>query len=257
MASTYYPFKNAAELRDLLHAMMDTASGHDHDGTNSKAVTTGTPAADALSADADGRAIMADDYFTAAQVLAKFDADSFDATNVDLAFAANSITAANLVKLVADDAFAANATARALFAAGFMPPEKMTAAANTRIFSYAVEDLAAGVDITARPIFVVPAGVDITIIQADIIPLGSAAGIDDSNTCVISITDGTHAIASVTYDTDPGMPAAGVVGSMGALDGTYKVLSAGEKLNIVVTNGATANPPGFMLQIAYTVATAA
>jgi len=85
--SVYYNFKNVAELVDLLCLVFDTVNGHDHDGTNSKAVTTGTPAdnavttakilAGALAASAAGRGKIADDFFDAATVLAKFDADSF------------------------------------------------------------------------------------------------------------------------------------------------------------------------------------
>ena len=45
-------------LRKVLSAVFSTTSGHDHDGVNSKAVTTGTPAAGALSADTTGRAIL-------------------------------------------------------------------------------------------------------------------------------------------------------------------------------------------------------
>jgi hypothetical protein len=61
-------------------------------------------AAGALAADADGRAVMADDYFDAATVLAKFDADSFDN--------------AQLILAIKDGAFNADAATRALFDAG-------------------------------------------------------------------------------------------------------------------------------------------
>lgn len=252
--SVYYNFKNVAELVDLLCLVFDTVSGHDHDGTNSKSVTTGTPAegavdtaqiaAGALSADADGRAKLADDLFNAATVLAKFDADSF--------------TNAVLLLLIQDGAFVANAATRALFADGIFPPEKLTAVANTRILTIAIEDLAAGADIADRTLLYAPTGIDVTLVSAGIVPRGSSAGIDDSNTAVIALKDGSaNAIVEKTYNTGTQPPAAGVIGDLGALSGTYKVLSAGEKLVLDVTQGATANLPAFDLQIVYTVATAA
>ena len=252
--SCAYNFKNVAELVDLLCLVFDTASGHDHNGTNSKAVTTGTPASDAvdtaqikagaLAASTAGRGKIATGYFLAATVLDKFGTDSF--------------TAAVLLQLIQDGAFAADAATRALFATGIFTPEKLSAAANTRIRVIPIEDLSAGADIADRTLLYAPAGIDITLVSAGIIPRGSSAGIDDSNTAVIALKDGSaNAIVSKTYDTDPQPPAAGVIGDLGALSGTYKVLSAGEKLVLDVTQGATANLPAFDLQIVYTVATAA
>lgn len=251
--ASYYKFNNTAELALLLATVFDITSGHDHDGTNSKSVTTGTPAtnavdtaqikAGALAANAAGRAKMATGLFDAATVTDKFAADSF--------------TNANLLQLVQNGAFAADASTRALFANAFMTPEKLTAIANTRVFSYQVEDLAANADITTRAIFECPAGCTVTITSASIISQGTAAGIDDSNTCVVEILNGTNSIASVEYDADPAFPAENATGSLGNLSETYKVLAAGEKLHLVVTNGTTANPPKFMLQVVYTVATAA
>jgi hypothetical protein len=253
--SVYYNFKNVAELVDLLCAVFDTATGHDHDGTNSKAVTTGTPGANTITtamlqaaciaASTAGRAKMATDFFNAAAVvLDKFSADSF--------------TNAVLLQLIADGAFVADASTRALFADGFMPPEKLTAAANQKLIVIPIEDLAAGADIADRTLFYVPAGVDYTLVSVGIIPRGASVGIDDSNTAVIALKDGSaNAIVSKTYDTDPQPPAAGVIGDLGSLSGTYKILSAGEKLVLDVTQGATANLPAFDLQIVLTQATAA
>jgi hypothetical protein len=48
-----------------------------------------------------------------------------------------------------------------------------------------------------------------------------------------------------------------VIGDLGALEGTYKVLAAGEKLVLDVTNGATANLPEFLVQVVYTLTEAA
>lgn len=183
------------------------------------AVTTAKIVNGALSADATGRAKMADNFVNSAKILA------------------DAVTTVKILN--------ANVT-----------PEKLTAIANTRVFSYQVADLGAGADITTRAIFEAPAGATLTITGAKIISQGTAAGIDDSNTCVVSILNGTNSIASITFDTDPAFPAENVSASLGALNGTYKVLAAGEKLHLVVTNGTTANPPAFMLQVEYTIATA-
>jgi len=227
-----YSFKTIFNptMRRLFETIFNVTSGHDHDGTNSKAVTVGTVADDAittakilngaLSADATGRAKMANNFVNAAKI------------------EADAVTTAKILD--------ANVTLA-----------KMSTAAKTRTFNYRIEDLAAGADITARAIFFTPAGVDITLTDVSIIPEGASAGIDDSNTCVIAATDGTNTIVTQTYDTDPTFPAANAVTSLGALDATYKVLSAGEKLYIAITNGATANPPAMTLQVTYTVAVAA
>lgn len=230
-------------LKAIFEAIFNATSGHDHDGTNSKLVSAGAPAAGALSADAAGRAMMADDYFNAATVLAKFDADSFDN--------------AQLILAVKDGAFNADAATRALFDDGIWPLAKLATTAKTKVLTYQVEDLGAGADIADRVIFAAPSGLDVTLVSASIIPQGNAAGVDDSNTSVIKLSDGTNTIVEATYDADPGFPAAAAVTSLGTLDVTYKVLSAGEKLYLSVTNGATANPPAFMLQVVYTVADAA
>jgi hypothetical protein len=229
-------------LREVMQLIMDITTGHDHDGANSKAVTTGTPAAGALTADAGGRAIIAGDYFDAATVLAKFAIDSIDN--------------AQLLKAVKDGAFVADTATRALFANGLFTAAKLAATAKTHIMNILVEDLAAGVDITARVAMVVPTGYAMTIVQADMIPLGSGAGIDDSNNCLVGIGNGANSIAFAAYDSAPGYPAVNTVNSLGALDGTYKNLAAGEKLTITITNGATANPPAMIIQVAYTLSEA-
>lgn len=231
-------------LRKLLTAVFSTTSGHDHDGINSKAVTTGIPAAGALSANAAGRAMMADNYF--------------DATTVDAKIAANAFTNAIADAVFVDSIFAADADSRAKFADGIFTLAKLATEARTFILQVPVEDLEAGADIADRLVFEAPAGFDITLVSAKVLSQGTAAGIDDSNTCVVLLEDGaSNAIVTKTYDVDPAFPASGVVADLGTLDSTYKVLSAGEKLLLSVTNGATANPPGFVIQVVYTMAAAA
>lgn len=133
---------------------------------------------------------------------------------------------------------------------------KLDAGARQHIYMYQVEGLQAGADIADRVIFAVPPGVDATLISVSIAAQGAAAGIDDDNKCVVALTDGTNSIVSAEYKVDPAFPAAAAVASLGELAADYKVLSAGEKLYLSVTNGATANPPAFLLQVVYTVANA-
>lgn len=242
MAYDFTALKNPV-LKRLFEAIFSIVSGHDHDGVNSKAVTTGTPAAGALSADAAGRAIVAVDYFNAATVLDKFATDSLDA--------------AEILKLIKDGAFAADAATRALFGDGIWPLVKLAATARRRILTYAIEDLAAGADIANRVLMASPTDLDLTLVSCGIIPLGASAGVDDGNTAVIKIHDGTSTIVEKTYNTGTQPPAAGALGDLGVLDDTAKVLSAGEKLMLDVTQGATANLSGIILQIVYDVADAA
>jgi hypothetical protein len=238
-----YDFKEwLGRQRKKLCAVFDPSSGHDHDGTNSKAVTVGTVAAGALSADAAGRAMIADGYFDAATVLAKFAADAFDN--------------AQLIDAIKDGAFNADAATRALFDDGIWPLAKLAATAKYQTILYQVEDLAADGDIAARPIYFVPTGLTATLVSADIVPLGNAAGVDDSNKCTIALTDGSNTIVTKEFDASPAFPASGVVTNLGALDGTHKILAAGEKLCLSVTNGTTANLPAFLLQITYVLADA-
>lgn len=252
--TTLYNFKNVAELKDLLSLVFDLSAGHDHDGVNSKEVTTGTPSAgsvgvtelgdDALAASAAGRAKMEDGFFTAATILAKFPADSF--------------TPAVLLQLIQNGAFAADTATRALFANGLFTAAKLAPTARTQTFNYIIEDLGAGADITDRVLMFANATQDLTLINASIVPMGASAGVDDGNTAVITLKDGAgNTIVAKTYDTAGQPPAASAIGDLGALDETYKSLSAGEKLTLSIAQGATANLPGLMLQVTYSVTEAA
>lgn len=133
---------------------------------------------------------------------------------------------------------------------------KLAATAKTHILSYQVENLAANADIADRPIFEVPTGMTATLTSAVIISQGTAAGIDGSNKCTIKLTDATNAIVEYDINSNQSFPADGTSASLGTLDITHKVLAAGEKLELSVTNGTTADPPAFMLQITYTLADA-
>ncbi len=231
-------------LRKVLSAVFNTTSGHNHDGTNSKLVNVGQPAPGALSADATGRAIIANNYFDATTITAKVAANAFTNAVADAKFA--------------DGIFAADTVSRAKFSDGIWTLSKLAEEARTHILQIPVEDLGAGEDIAQRFVFEAPAGFDVTLVSANILSQGTPAGIDDSNTCVVLLEDGSsNDIVVSTYNSSKPFPNAGVSASLGTLSPTYKVLSSGEKLLLSVTNGANANPPRFVIQVVYTMAAAA
>ena len=230
-------------LLKTLNGAFSVSAGHDHDGTNSKAVTVTGISAGAITADAAGRAMMADDYFNAATVLAKFDADSFDNAQILLAFK--------------DGSYNADAGTRALFDDGIWTLAKLDAGARAHILPVQIPALAANVDMADFSILVVPASHAITLTKVSIVSNGTAVGIDDSNKCTLLVEDSSsNAIVTKEFDTDPAFPALGTAVDLGALDATHKILAAGEKLFFSVTNGTTAATPAFLLQIEYTIAAA-
>lgn len=123
------------------------------------------------------------------------------------------------------------------------------------ILSYQVENLAANADIGdgtaggARVVYSTPRPQTLTKIS--ILSQAAPAGIDDSNTCVIKIyrNAGATPIVNKTYNTGTSFPAINTEGDLGTLDATEKVLAKGDQLRLEVTNGATADPPAFMLQV--------
>jgi len=112
-----------------------------------------------------------------------------------------------------------------------------------------VEDLAAGADISGRPIFVHPRPV--TLASVGILTEGAPAGVDDSNTAVVAVADDAdNEIASKTYNTATQPPDSDYE-DLGELDATHKVLAAGEHLKLSVTQGATADLPALSLVLRY------
>ena len=110
-----------------------------------------------------------------------------------------------------------------------------------------VEDLAAGADITTRPIFVNPKSV--TLNSIGILTKGAPAGVDDGNTVIIALKDdAANAIVSKTYDADP-QPPTNDYEDLGSL--ANESLNAGEHLTLSVTQGAAANMPAFSIIIEY------
>lgn len=137
----------------------------------------------------------------------------------------------------------------AMIGDGTVTTAKLATNPKTHVQLVQVEDLAAGDDIAARAEFVAPAG-GCTLLKVGIIPRGSSAGIDNSNTAVVTIADAAaNVIIAKTYNTATQPPAANVYASLGTLDATHKVLTANEVVTVTVTQGATADLPGLLLLI--------
>ena len=115
--------------------------------------------------------------------------------------------------------------------------------------AYRVEDLAAGADISARPVFVSPTAC--TLVSIGILTEGAPAGVNDANTSVIALTDdASNSIVSKTYNTGTQPPSSDYA-DLGSLNATNKVLSAGEHVLLSVTNGPTADLPAFTIILEY------
>jgi hypothetical protein len=110
-----------------------------------------------------------------------------------------------------------------------------------------VVDLDAGGDLAAIPFYVIPTGFRYTVLSVDLVSIGNPAGIDNANTCVIDIKKGATSIATKTYNTATVFPAGGAADNLGVITNALRV--AGDVLTYSVTNGATANPDAFVIQI--------
>lgn len=120
-----------------------------------------------------------------------------------------------------------------------------------KTFAYKVEDLTAGSDISARPIWEDPTN-SIYIESIGILTEGSPAGVDDSNTAVISVLNGSNAIVTATYNT-ASQPPSSDYASLGTLSATYRSVSPATLIKLTVTNGTTANLPAFQVLIRYRI----
>lgn len=114
--------------------------------------------------------------------------------------------------------------------------------------THAVEDLAAGADIAARAIH--SFNKDAWIVSARVVNQATTAtGIDASNTCVVAVATSAGAVASVTYDDGNAFPAANTADDMGTITNAHA--AAGEVMTLAVTNGATADPGPFLVEVDY------
>ncbi len=117
-----------------------------------------------------------------------------------------------------------------------------------KTITHAVEDLGAGADIAARAIhgfdqpgFLVAARVTN---QAT-----AAAGIDAGNTAVVALAIDAGTVVTETFDNVTTFPGANASKTLGALANTKA--SKGNVLTLAVTNGATADPGSFLVEVDY------
>ncbi len=114
--------------------------------------------------------------------------------------------------------------------------------------AHAVEDLSTGSDISARAMHAFSC--DAWIVGARVVNQATAAsGIDDSNTCVVALATGAGAVASETFDSTTPFPAANTALDFTSVSQAH--VGAGSVMTIAVTNGTTANPGPFMVEVDY------
>ncbi len=117
-----------------------------------------------------------------------------------------------------------------------------------KTITHFVEDVAAGADIAARAIHSFDALA--WVVAARIVNQSTAAaGINDANTCVVALTTGAGTVASKTFDTPNPFPGNNAAVSMGAIANAR--VATGGVLSVAVTNGTTANPGPFLVEVDY------
>lgn len=122
------------------------------------------------------------------------------------------------------------------------------AAHREQIVFIPIENLAADADIAARPVFAAPrAGV---LLSAALLAQGSFTGVDNSNTMVVLLDDGTNTIVTRTYNAST-VPTNNGVNDLGSLSETHQVLTANEIVRLSITNGTAADPPAMLLRLVF------
>lgn len=114
--------------------------------------------------------------------------------------------------------------------------------------THTVENLAAGADIAARAVHAFEK--DGWIVAARVVNQATAAaGIDDSNTCVITLATGAGTVVAETFDSTTTFPAANTAQDLGSVSNVH--VAAGSVLTLAVTNGTTADPGPFVVEVDY------
>ncbi len=120
--------------------------------------------------------------------------------------------------------------------------------AKIKTVTHAVEDLAAGADIAARAIHAFDT--DGWLVSARLVNQATTAtGIDNSNTCVVALSTDAGSVVSKTFNATVTFPAANSETDLGALSNTHA--EPGYVMTLAVTNGATANPGPFLVEVDY------
>lgn len=114
--------------------------------------------------------------------------------------------------------------------------------------THVVGDLAAGADVAARAVH--HFSQEGWIARARVVNQATAAaGINGSNTCVITLALSAGAVASLTFDSVVTFPAPNEYRDLGVVSNAQA--AAGDVLTLAVTNGATANPGPFLVEVDY------
>lgn len=119
---------------------------------------------------------------------------------------------------------------------------------HVKTVTHAVEDLSAGSDIAARAIHAFDANG--WIVAARVVNQATAAsGIDDSNTCVVTLATTGGTVATETFDSTTAFPSANVAHDMGAISNPE--VSGKTVLTLAVANGTNADPGPFIVEVDY------
>ncbi|HNQ21679.1 MAG TPA: hypothetical protein PKK06_01145 [Phycisphaerae bacterium] len=114
--------------------------------------------------------------------------------------------------------------------------------------THAVEDLAAGADIAARAIH--HFSQEGWLVAARVVNQATAAtGIDAGNTCIVALVLDGDMVATVTFNGVTAFPNANTERTLGTISPARA--AAGAVLKLAVTNGTTANPGPFLLEVDY------
>lgn len=131
--------------------------------------------------------------------------------------------------------------------------EKLSTAQQVRSAYRFVEDLAAGADITDRPMFILPSQ-SATLISVGIMTVGAGA-FSGSGAALLEIEDDSgNLIVSQTYNAGNPPPDTDYE-DLGALDATHKILVAGEHVQMSLTQDGSpsGDMPGFTVVFEYMV----
>lgn len=114
--------------------------------------------------------------------------------------------------------------------------------------THAVEDLAAGADISARAIHAFEK--EGWIISVRVVNQATAAtGIDGSNTCMITLANNAGTVVTETFDGATTFPSVNTAQNLGNLANTQ--VTSSDVLTLTVTNGVTADPGPFIVEVDY------
>jgi len=117
-----------------------------------------------------------------------------------------------------------------------------------KTITHQVENLSAGSDISARAIHAFDT--DGWVVSARVVNQATAAsGINDSNTCAVTLATGAGTVVTETFDSTTTFPAANTAQDLGSVNNVH--VGANDELTLAVTNGTTADPGPFIVAVDY------